>query len=156
MHLRLVTQLCLTLCTPIDCSRPGSSVHGDFQARILELSGFPVPPPGDLPNPGTKPMSPALAGRFFTTEPSGKHFIYSSVYMSMIHLSFVKSTHTCIPFYMKQLNKISQRIKNSVWKLLSSWQRANRSIECPLLEEGAFVSHHFWVSPLCKSNTNRN
>ena len=31
-----VAQLCLTLCNPIDCSLPGSSVHGIFQARILE------------------------------------------------------------------------------------------------------------------------
>ena len=34
--------------------------------------GLPVPSPGDHPNPGTEPMSPALAGGFFTTEPSGK------------------------------------------------------------------------------------
>ena len=32
----LVTQLCLTLCDPMDCSLPGSSVHGVLQARILE------------------------------------------------------------------------------------------------------------------------
>ena len=32
----LVTQLCLTLCNPMDCSPPGSSVHRVFQARILE------------------------------------------------------------------------------------------------------------------------
>ena len=32
----LVTQLCLTLCNPIDCSLPDSSIHGIFQARILE------------------------------------------------------------------------------------------------------------------------
>ena len=32
----LVTQLCPTLCDPMDCSPPGSSVHGIFQARILE------------------------------------------------------------------------------------------------------------------------
>ena len=35
-------------------------------------SGLPFPPPGDLPNPGIEPMSPALAGGFFTTEPPGK------------------------------------------------------------------------------------
>ena len=35
-------------------------------------SGLPFPPPGDLPNPGIKPMSPALAGRFLTTVPLGK------------------------------------------------------------------------------------
>ena len=32
-------------------------------------SGLPLPSPGDLPYPGTEPRSPALAGRFFTTEP---------------------------------------------------------------------------------------
>ena len=33
---REVAQLCLTLCDPMDCSPPGSSVHGIFQARVLE------------------------------------------------------------------------------------------------------------------------
>ena len=33
---------------------------------------MPFPSPGDLPNPGIEPTSPALAGRFFTTEPPGK------------------------------------------------------------------------------------
>ena len=32
----LVTQSCLTLSDPIDCSLPGSSVHGIFQAKVLE------------------------------------------------------------------------------------------------------------------------
>ena len=31
-----VPQSCLTLCDPMDCSLPGSSVHGIFQARVLE------------------------------------------------------------------------------------------------------------------------
>ena len=31
-----VAQSCLTLCDPTDCSLPGSSVHGIFQARVLE------------------------------------------------------------------------------------------------------------------------
>jgi hypothetical protein len=37
-------------------------------------SGLPFPFPGNLPNPGIKPMSPAFAGGFFTTEPPGKFF----------------------------------------------------------------------------------
>ena len=56
-------QLCLTLCSPMDSSMPGSSVHGILQARILEWVACLLP--GDLPNPGIKPMSPlfpALAG----------------------------------------------------------------------------------------------
>ena len=35
-------------------------------------SGLQFPPPGDLPNPGMEPASPALAGGFFTAEPPGK------------------------------------------------------------------------------------
>ena len=31
-----VAQSCLTFCDPMDCSLPGSSVHGIFQARVLE------------------------------------------------------------------------------------------------------------------------
>ena len=60
--------LCLTLCNPMDCSPPGSSVQGILQARILEWVA--MPSPGDLPDPGIKHMSltsPVLAGRFFTT-----------------------------------------------------------------------------------------
>ena len=34
--LSLVAQSCPTLCDPMDCSLPGSSVHGIFQARVLE------------------------------------------------------------------------------------------------------------------------
>ena len=42
-------------------------------------SGLPFPTPGDLPNTGIEPVSPALAGGFFTTEPPGKPtFTYAS------------------------------------------------------------------------------
>ena len=37
----LVTQLGLTLCDPVDCNLPGSSVHGIFQARILVWIAMP-------------------------------------------------------------------------------------------------------------------
>ena len=61
---------CLTLCNPMDCSPPDSSVHGIFQARILVWVA--IPSPGDLPDPGIESVSLAflaLAGGFFTTEP---------------------------------------------------------------------------------------
>ena len=44
-------------------------------SRQKYRTGLPFPPPGDLPNPGTEPESPAssqLASGFFTTEPPGK------------------------------------------------------------------------------------
>ena len=59
-----------TLCDPMDCSLPGSSVHGIVQARTLEWVAFPSP--GDLPDPGIEPESSALAGAFFTADPPGK------------------------------------------------------------------------------------
>ena len=58
-------QSCPTLCDPMDCSPPGSSLHSISQARILEWLLFPSP--GDLLNPGMEPTSPALEGKFFTT-----------------------------------------------------------------------------------------
>ena len=60
-----------SLC-PYDCSPPGSSVHEIFQARLQYQRGLLFPPPGLLPDPGidlVAPLSPALAGRFFMTEP---------------------------------------------------------------------------------------
>ena len=42
-------------------------------------SGLPFPTPGDLPNPGIKPVYPALAGGFFSTEPPGKLYISISM-----------------------------------------------------------------------------
>ena len=70
MHMYTHAQSCLTLCDPMDCSPPGSSVHGISKQEYW--SGLPFPTPGDLPNPGVKPtspMSPALAGGFVSTEP---------------------------------------------------------------------------------------
>ena len=68
-----VAQLCLTLCNPMDYSPPGSSVLGF--SRQEYWSGLAFPSPEDLPNPEIEPASlasPALAGRFFTTESPGK------------------------------------------------------------------------------------
>ena len=60
-------QLCPTLCDPMDCSPPGSSVHGVLQARILEWIIMPSSREGSQPRDRTHIfMSPALAARFFT------------------------------------------------------------------------------------------
>ena len=57
----------------MDCSLPGSSVHGILQAKILEwVTTFSS---RGFPDPGIEPaslMSPALVGRFFTTSVTGK------------------------------------------------------------------------------------
>ena len=60
----LVSQLCPTLCDPIDCSLQAPLSMGF--SRRESWSGLPCPSPGDLPDPGIEPeslTSPALAGR---------------------------------------------------------------------------------------------
>ena len=78
LHVKLL-QSCPTLCNPMNCSPPGSSVHEIFQERIWEWDPWPLP--GDLPNPGTEPMSltsPALAGGFYIRSTIWEVPIYAS------------------------------------------------------------------------------
>ena len=67
----LVTQSCVTLCNPMDCSPTGSSVHGDSPGKNTGM-GLPCPPPGDLPDPGIEPRSPALQADSLPSDPPGK------------------------------------------------------------------------------------
>ena len=62
-----IAQSCPILCDPMDCSPPGSSIHGIFQVRVW--SGLPFPSPGDLPDPRIEPRSPALQADALTSEP---------------------------------------------------------------------------------------
>ena len=59
-----VTPLCLTLCDPMDCSPPGSSVHGDSQARTLEWAARPSS--RGSPQPRDQTQVSYIAGRLFT------------------------------------------------------------------------------------------
>ena len=81
----------LTLCNPANCSPPGSSVHGISQQEYG--SGLPFPAPGDFSNPGLESVSPALPGRFFTTEPPWKPKILSRR-LTWSNLCFQKITVT--------------------------------------------------------------
>ena len=62
LRLSLVTPWIVALQAPLSMGFP----------RQEYWNGLPFPPPGDLPNLGIKPMSPALADGFFTTEPPWK------------------------------------------------------------------------------------
>ena len=69
------------LCNCVDCSLPGSSVHGISQARVLEWVA--TSSSRDLPHPGIEPTSsvpPTSANRLFTTEPLQKHATQHSSY----------------------------------------------------------------------------
>ena len=65
-----VTQSCPTVCNPMDCRLPGSSVHGILQARILEWVAISFSRGSSQPRDIT--CISCLVGRFFTTEPPEK------------------------------------------------------------------------------------
>ena len=69
-----IAQLCPTLCNPMDCSLPGSSIHGLFQARVLEQAAISFS--RGASNPGIKPGSPALQTDALPSEPPGKPFTF--------------------------------------------------------------------------------
>ena len=94
----LVAQSCLTLCHPMECRPPESSVHGILQARVLEW--LPFPSPGDLPNPGIEAGSPAFQADALTSVPPGKPIFsswfspnaYFLVVQMVKHLSTMRET----------------------------------------------------------------
>ena len=68
VHASQSLQSCLTLCDPVDCNPPDSSVRGISQARVLERVATSFS--RGIPVPGIEPVSltsPALAGRVFTS-----------------------------------------------------------------------------------------
>ena len=68
-----VSQSCPTLCDPMECSFPGSSVHGIFQARIPEWVAISYSTrSSDSEIEPVSLVSPALAAEFFSTVPPGK------------------------------------------------------------------------------------
>ena len=68
-----VARLCPTFGDPMNCSPPGSSIHGIFQARILEWVSISFSRESSRPRDQTHIS--CLAGRSFTTEPPGKPLV---------------------------------------------------------------------------------
>ena len=92
---------CPTLHDPMNCGPPGSSVHGIFQARILEQVAISSSRGSSWPR--DKPMSPALAGRFFTIGPTGK---------SLIDLLELNDVRSCIIQNTWELDWTNAHVEN--------------------------------------------
>ena len=88
-------------------------------------SGLPFPSPGDLPDPGIEPMSPALAGRFFSLSHRGSPFKNKIIY--------VKSE------FFLQLSYIHHLFKDTIEHLLyirhcfRPWEYSEQNKACPVL-----------------------
>ena len=74
-----VAQLCLTLCDLMDCSLWNSPGQNTGVGNIF-------PSPGDLPNPGIEPRSPALQVDFLPAEPQGKTKNTGVGSLALLHL----------------------------------------------------------------------
>ena len=81
----LVAQSYLTLCDPMDCSLPGSSVHGILQTRILEWVDIPFSKGSSQPTDWTQVS--CIAGKFFTIWATRETPVYMCVYFKRQFLS---------------------------------------------------------------------
>ena len=103
----LGAQSCPTLCNPMDCSPPGSSVHGILQARILEWGAIPFSRGSS--QPGDQTQVSCIAGRLFTVQITRKaypdidfhiFFIFTSVFWTFIFQTLSTITYTCVEFVL--------------------------------------------------------
>ena len=89
-----VAQLCATICDPIDCSLPGSSVHGIFQAKVLEWVAISLSRGSSWPR--DRIQFPALQADALASEPLGKPG-YSLCGCKELHMT-EQLTHTWMLF----------------------------------------------------------
>ena len=72
-------QLCPALCDPMDCSLPGSSIHGILQARILKWVAMASSRGSPQPRDGIHTSYvPCISGRFFTTSATWGLYLWIS------------------------------------------------------------------------------
>ena len=99
----LVAQLCLTLCDPMDCSPPGSSVHGIFQARIMEWVAISSSGGSSWPREGTCVSWLLCFGRqILYLSHLGSHvYMYQNSDFFFLSLSlFAFCIHVSVPSYL--------------------------------------------------------
>ena len=128
MNLRVcvcsVAQSWPSVCDHMDCSPPGSSIHGIFQARMLEW--LPFPTSGDLPDPRIKSASlayPSLTGGFFTTMPPGKLENLIFILKTKNQTKSIKTTSLIVPECLNaasQVSSISNAYISIQWQFFGS------------------------------------
>ena len=100
----VLTQSCLTLCNPMDCSSSGSSAHGILQAKILEWAAISFFRGYSWPRDWT-----CIAGSFFTTEPPGNH-IWELCDMRCWYVGTLTFSHFLVTIYLIFPTALSKRI----------------------------------------------
>ena len=144
----LSLQPCPTLCSPVTVAHQ-APLPMEF-SRQEYWSGLPFPPPGDLPNPGTEPMSPAspaLAGGFLPLCHLGS---LEWLYNSQFHLWYIlkssgnRALNRCLCIHVHtSLFLIAQR-----WKqLIQPWMKKTWNI----CTRDDYLVLKIWNSDTCSS-----
>ena len=123
----LVTQPYPTLCDPVDCSLPGSSVHGILQARILEWVA--ISSSTDLPHPEIEPQPPILQADSLVLDPPGIP---------------IWSSSSALDFYPKKTEMLAWKCTSLPCSLQLSlqWPRYGSSL-CPSMTE--WMKRMWWI-----------
>ena len=139
-HCSCVANFCPALWDPMNCS-PQAPLSTGF-SRQEYWSELPFPSPGDLPDPGTEPATPALAGEFFTTESSGKPIWKKKKNYLFAVLGLRGSTWDLVPWPGKSQdtglfksnleNMFLHTLVHSCLFAMTKWWKKPR---CPLMDE---------------------
>ena len=140
-------QLCLTLCDLVDRGPPGSSVHGILQARILEwvaMRSSRGSSDSGIEHPSV--MSPALAGRFFTTSttwealfslkrgrsPSQKDWGWDCGELAQLWLTFVSPIPSLIHTFTGSIYILEpdEVLGQGYFNLSRDWGKGEAAAEC--------------------------
>ena len=113
----LAAQVCPTLCDPMDCSPPGSSVHGSFQERTLEWVAISFSRGSS--HPGIEPRSPALQACALTSEPPGKPILpKKEVYFTKDKIVSTKVKVTegkTLRFSFEMFYRVTKKRDSNLW-----------------------------------------
>ena len=131
-------QSCLTLCNPVDCSPPGSSVHGILQARILEQVAISFCRGSSQPRDGSGvSWVSCITGRFFTTVPPGEACQVAKLSSSKLsrhqNQDWAKEMRCWQPNILCVLSETLEHSRDTRWKLrndklLLDFQQDNESV----------------------------
>ena len=128
----LVAQSYLTLCDPMDCSPPGSSVHGILQARILERVTMPSSRGSSQPRDWT--MVSWIAGGFLLSEPPGKCDVWRDLLRLVMSDLWIR---VILRWYYLPNSRIFRYIGITVQNILC-W---------PVLPNPLSLEYIFWILP---------
>ena len=118
---------------------------------------LPFPPPGDLPNPGIEPISPALAGWFFTTEPPGKSgqpVVMSIVIIMHPDRDYLWETtwqgHCKVWFAEHWIIRKKNWLWEPLYKTFSPWVGYSADLRCSIFRTYRISKNMISVRPCCK------